>query len=93
TPQIVSRWFPFLGDPSQILDLALNLLQYAILTQLGPWISDSVRLKRDEIRMNHHRALGCCLSMISAQTRSAFAAGENRVALCANAALRVRIML
>ncbi|MGV7219386.1 hypothetical protein, partial [Bradyrhizobium sp. UFLA05-112] len=28
-------------------DLALNLLQYAILTQLGPWISDSVRLEHD----------------------------------------------
>jgi hypothetical protein len=31
--------------------------------------------------------------MISAQTRSAFVASENRFPLCANAALRVRIML
>ncbi|MGV7215738.1 hypothetical protein, partial [Bradyrhizobium sp. UFLA05-112] len=47
------------------------LLQYAILTQLGPWISDSVRLKRDEIGMNRHRALGCCcLSMIFSENRS-----------------------
>jgi len=29
-------------------------------------------LKRDEIRLNRHRALALCLSMISAQTRSAF---------------------
>jgi hypothetical protein len=36
--------------------------------------------------MNHHRALGCCLRMISAQTRSAFVARENRFAL-------LRIML
>ncbi|WLA68769.1 hypothetical protein [Bradyrhizobium diazoefficiens] len=41
-------------------------------------------LKRDEIGMNRHRALGYCLSMISS---------ENRFTLCANAALRVRIML
>jgi len=33
------------------------------------------------------------LSMISAQTHSAFVARENRYPLCANAALRVRIML
>jgi len=33
------------------------------------------------------------LSMISAQTRSAFVARENRFPLFANAALRVRIML
>ena len=40
--------------------------------------------ERDEIGMNRHRALGYCLSMIFS---------ENRFALCANAALRVRIML
>jgi len=40
--------------------------------------------KRDEIGMNRQRALGYCLSMIFS---------ENRFALCANAALRVRIML
>jgi hypothetical protein len=50
-------------------------------------------LKRDEIGINRHRALGYCLRMISAQTRSAFVARENRFALCANAALWVRIML
>jgi hypothetical protein len=33
------------------------------------------------------------LSMISTQTRSAFVARENRIPLCANAALRVRILL
>ena len=37
--------------------------------------------KRDEIRMNRHRALGFCLRMISAQTRSAFVARENRFTL------------
>jgi hypothetical protein len=26
-------------------------------------------LKRDEIGMNHHRALGCCLSMIFSENR------------------------
>ena len=38
-------------------------------------------LKRDEFRLNRHRALDSCLSMISAQTRSAFVAGENRFTL------------
>jgi hypothetical protein len=38
-------------------------------------------LKRDEMRTKRHRALGCCLSMISAQTRSALVARENRFAL------------
>ncbi|TFV42651.1 hypothetical protein E4K66_01255 [Bradyrhizobium frederickii] len=28
-------------------------------------------LKRDAIRMNHHRALGCCLSMIFSENRCA----------------------
>jgi len=28
-------------------------------------------LKRDEIRMNRHRALGCCLSMIFSENRFA----------------------
>ncbi|MDH2343892.1 hypothetical protein QCM77_22525 [Bradyrhizobium sp. SSUT18] len=28
-------------------------------------------LKRDEMRMNHHRALGCCLSMIFSENRFA----------------------
>ncbi|MVT74741.1 hypothetical protein GPL20_17145 [Bradyrhizobium cajani] len=28
-------------------------------------------LKRDEIRMNRHRALGCCLSMIFSENRCA----------------------
>jgi hypothetical protein len=31
--------------------------------------------------LNHHRALAPCLSMISAQTRPAFVARENRFAL------------
>jgi hypothetical protein len=31
--------------------------------------------------MNHHRALAYCLSMISAQTRSADVARENRFTL------------
>ncbi|WFU38913.1 hypothetical protein QA640_31605 [Bradyrhizobium sp. CB82] len=31
--------------------------------------------------MNQHRALGYCLSMITAQTRSAFVARENRFTL------------
>jgi hypothetical protein len=38
------------------------------------------RVKRDE-RMNRHRALVHCLRMISAQTRSAFVATENRFTL------------
>src|SRR5436189_77684 len=38
-------------------------------------------LERDDFRMNHHRALAYCLSMISAQTRSAFVARENRYPL------------
>jgi hypothetical protein len=39
-------------------------------------------LKRDAIGLNRHRALTLCLSMISAQTRPAFVARENRFALC-----------
>ncbi|KYK44968.1 hypothetical protein A1D31_12200 [Bradyrhizobium liaoningense] len=38
-------------------------------------------LKRDAIRTTRHRPLGCRFSMISAQTRSAFVARENRCAL------------
>jgi len=40
-----------------------------------------VRLERDEIGLNRHRALALCLSMISAQTRSADVARENRFTL------------
>ena len=40
--------------------------------------TEIIGLKRDEIRMNRHRALAYCLSMISAQTRSAGVARENR---------------
>jgi hypothetical protein len=29
----------------------------------------NIGLKRDEIGMNHHRALGCCLSMIFSENR------------------------
>jgi hypothetical protein len=39
------------------------------------------QLKLDEIGLNRHRALALCLSMISAQTRSAFVARENRFTL------------
>jgi len=35
-----------------------------------------VSAERDEFGMNRHRALDLCLSMISAQTRSAFVARE-----------------
>jgi hypothetical protein len=38
-------------------------------------------LKRDEFRSKRHRALVHCLRMISAQTRSAFVARENRCTL------------
>ncbi|MDI3566220.1 hypothetical protein [Bradyrhizobium sp. Arg816] len=31
----------------------------------------AMRLKRDEIEMNRHRALGCCLSMIFSENRYA----------------------
>jgi hypothetical protein len=41
----------------------------------------TIPLERDEFRMSHHRALAYCLSMISAQTRSAFVARENRCPL------------
>src|ERR1700756_4041624 len=41
----------------------------------------SSRLKRDGFRSNRHRALVYCLRMISAQTRSAFVARENRYTL------------
>jgi hypothetical protein len=39
------------------------------------------RLERDDFRMNRYRTLIYCLSMISAQTRSAFVARENRYPL------------
>jgi hypothetical protein len=35
---------------------------------VGSWYT---RLKRDEIWMNHHRALGCCLCMIFSENRCA----------------------
>jgi hypothetical protein len=35
-------------------------------------------LERDDVSSNRHLALSFCLSMISAQTRSAFVARENR---------------
>src|SRR5215475_8360801 len=38
-------------------------------------------LEHDVIRWNRHHALALCLSMISAQTRSAFVARENRFPL------------
>src|ERR1700676_4210532 len=38
----------------------------------------TVMLERDDFSSNRHRALSFCLSMISAQTRSAFVARENR---------------
>jgi hypothetical protein len=37
--------------------------------------------ERDEITMNHHRASGSCLGMISVQMRSVFVARENRFIL------------
>jgi hypothetical protein len=46
--------------------------------------TEAVRLRRDGFWMNHHRALAYCLRMIFS---------ENRDTLCADAALRVRIML
>ena len=39
------------------------------------------RLEHDVMRWNRHHALAFCLSMISAQTRSAFVARENRFPL------------
>jgi hypothetical protein len=50
-------------------------------------------LGHDPIRLNRIMTSSFCSSMIAAQTRSAFVARENRFTLCANAALRVRIML
>jgi hypothetical protein len=38
-------------------------------------------LERDDFYSNRHLALSFCLSMISAQTRSAFVARENRCLL------------
>ncbi|MVT76838.1 hypothetical protein GPL20_27980 [Bradyrhizobium cajani] len=41
---------------------------------LPPLRSDPIRadgLKRDEIGMSRHRALGCCLSMIFSENRCA----------------------
>jgi len=49
-------------------------------------------LERDGGASKSHCALCSCLSMISAQARSAFVARENRGTACANAALRLRIM-
>src|SRR4029077_12344372 len=52
-----------------------------------------VVLNHDAVKWNRIMISSLCLSMISAQTRSAFVARENRFPLCAYAALRVRIML
>ena len=41
-------------------------------------LSDFEHLERDDFSSNRHPALSFCLSMISAQTRSAFVARENR---------------
>jgi hypothetical protein len=65
-----------------------GLLQFPVSTPVyetcaGPngQPPESSHLKRDEIRLNRHRASALCLSMISAQTRSAFVARENRYTL------------
>src|SRR4029450_7528534 len=42
-------------------------LLYRLVHQL--LVVASVPLKRDEIGMNHHRALGCCLRMIFSENR------------------------
>jgi hypothetical protein len=49
--------------------------------------------KRDELRMNHHRVFSLLFAHDLRANAFAFVARENRCTLCANAALRVRIML
>ena len=44
-------------------------------------LSGFEHLERDDFSSNRHPALYFCLSMISAQTRSAFVARENRYPL------------
>jgi hypothetical protein len=56
-------------------------------------VSDKAGLKRDDIRLNRHRALAFCLSMISAQTRSAFVARENRYTLFRIHALAIPMLV
>ncbi|VIO76416.1 hypothetical protein CI1B_64210 [Bradyrhizobium ivorense] len=66
-------------DPNATL---VTAAQCAVIVMAGEAFTARPRigrgLKRDEIRLNHHRALALCSSMISAQTRSAFVARENR---------------
>src|SRR6516164_1090106 len=59
------------SESSQLYDSCRQTLRH----------SDSVRLEHDVIRWNRHHALALCLNMISAQTRSAFVARENRFPL------------
>ncbi|TFV38106.1 hypothetical protein E4K66_16965 [Bradyrhizobium frederickii] len=41
------------------------------LARTGDLRCRNISLKRDAIRMNRHRALGCCLSMIFSENRCA----------------------
>src|SRR3954469_2231655 len=70
-------------------------LQFAIGHGLAGSGHDEGGLQRTQVNMlsGVHRLFLFYLSMISAQTRSAFVARENRYPPCTNAALRVRIML
>jgi len=58
--------------------LASSSTRYAPLEQVIR-LSLKRRLDRDDFSSNRHPAQSFCLSMISAQTRSAFVAKENRI--------------
>ncbi|MCA6111850.1 hypothetical protein [Bradyrhizobium cenepequi] len=59
--RIVTRGFIFERDP-----LRKTGAHFALALAFE---SGTNALKRDEMRMNHHRALGCCLSMIFSENR------------------------
>src|SRR5215475_7984622 len=78
------------GDVGPHARFARGYDKVAPACQASGRVCQRCAVRRDKIA---HRALDRRLSMISAQTRSAFGARENCCALCASAALRVRIML
>src|SRR5450631_1059969 len=68
------KYLPQMKEPDNATDLTIRQITLHGCNDFG-W---SLRLERDDFSSNRHPALSFCLSMISAQTRSAFVARENR---------------
>src|SRR5450631_1137831 len=69
-----AKYLPQMKEPDNATDLTIRQITLHGCNDFG-W---SLRLDRDDFSSNRHPDLSFCLSMISAQTRSAFVARENR---------------